>query len=382
MTRILKLLGGAALTVSCAVATADINVGLTLSLTGPGASLGIPTQNAVKLYPKEINGEKINYIILDDGSDPSASARNFQRHVDENRVDVVMGSNVTPATLSLVSLAAERKTPLISLAASARIIEPQDGVRRWVYKPIANESLMVAVTIDHMIANQIKTLGFIGFSDPYGESWLNELKLAADKAGIQILAAERYARTDTSVMAQALRVIKAKPDAVFVAGAGTPGALPQRTLIERGYRGRVYQTYGIANREFLKIAGKDAEGAVFAAGGVLVAPQLDAANPIRKVALESIKSYESAYGQDSMNVFSANAFDASLLLQAALPGALTKAKPGTEAFRLALRDSLEQVRDLVTTQGVINMSPVDHVGYDKRAAVMLQINNGTWKYLK
>jgi len=370
-----------ALALAIAPAWADIKVGLTLALTGPAASLGNPSHNAVKLFPREINGEKIDYVVLDDGSDPTNALRNFLKLADDN-VDVVLGSSVTPATLALVGPAAERKTPLISLAASARIVEPMDAQRRWAFKPIANESLVVGATVDHMQANQVRTLGFIGFADAYGESWLNETRAQAEKAGIRLVAVEQYVRTDTSVTAQVIKLLAARPDAILIAGSGTPGALPQKALLERGYKGRIYQTYGIANREFLKLAGKDAEGAMFSAGGVLVAPQLDPANPTRQVALDAIHAYEGVYGPQSMSIFAANTIDANMLLRAALPGALAKAKPGTEAFRAALRDALEQVRGLVTTQGVINMTPADHVGYDKRAVVMIQVTGGDWKYLK
>jgi branched-chain amino acid transport system substrate-binding protein len=363
-------------------ALADVNVGVTLSLTGPGASLGIPTEKAIKLFPKEIAGQKINYLILDDGSDPTNSAKNFKKLVDEDKVDVVMGSSTSPATMPLVINASEKKVPHISLAASARIVEPQDATRRWSFKAIANENIVVGQTVAHMAANGVKTLAFIGFNDAYGESWLAELDSQAQKAGITRVATEKYARTDTSVTGQVLKIVAANPDAVLVAGAGTPGALPQKTLLERGYKGRIYQTYGIANRDFLRLAGKDAEGAYFAAGGVLVASQLEASNPIRSVGLEATRAYEAANGPDSMSVFVANAFDANMLLRAGLTTALAKERPGTEAFRAALRDSLEQVRGLVTTQGVINMTPTDHVGYDQRAAVMMQITNGAWKYVK
>lgn len=363
-------------------ARADINVGVTLSLTGPGASLGIPSHNAVKLFPRDINGEKINYVVLDDASDPSTALRNLQKLSDDNRADVIIGSSITPATLAMVDAAGERKLPLLSLAASARIVLPQDANRRWVFKAISNESLVAAVTVDNMLANKVKTLGFIGFSDPYGESWLNEIKAAAEPAGIKIVAVERYARNDTSVIGQAVKLLSAKPDAIMIAGAGTPAALPQKTLVERGYKGPIYQTYGIANNDFLKVAGKDAEGAVFAAGGVVVANQLDPSNPTRPIAMGEIQAYENAYGKGSMNIFAANTIDTNLLLRKALPAALAKAKPGTAEFRAALRDALEQVRELVTTQGIINMTPEDHVGYDKRAVVAIQVKNGAWRYVK
>jgi branched-chain amino acid transport system substrate-binding protein len=365
-----------------AKAFADINVGVTLSLTGPGSSLGIPTQNALKLFPKEVSGQKINYIVFDDASDPTNSVRNFRRLVDENKVDVILGSNTSPATMPMVLVASETRTPHISLAASARIVEPQDASRRWTFKPIANENVVVAATVKHMVQAGVKSLAFIGFSDAYGESWLTAVDAQTQRAGIKLVATEKYARTDMTVTSQILKLLATNPDAVLVAGAGTPGALPQKALLERGYKGKIYQTYGIADRKFLEVAGKDAEGAYLAAGGVIVADQLDASNPIRDVGLKATKTYESVYGPGSMNIFVANAFDASELLQAGLQAALRKDKPGTETFRAALRDGLEQVKGLVTTQGVINMSPADHVGYDDRAAVMLQIRQGKWAYIK
>ncbi|MHA7684044.1 ABC transporter substrate-binding protein [Cupriavidus sp. PET2-C1] len=363
-------------------ARADINVGVTLSLTGPAASLGMPAKRAIDLLPKEAAGQKLNFILLDDTSDPSVGVRNFRRLVDEHKVDVVMGSSVTPSTIALVDVAAETKVPLMSLAASARIVEPQDEKRRWAFKAIQNENLMIGATLDHMRQAGTKTLAFMGFSDAYGDAWLSALQPLADKAGIKLVATERYVRTDTSVVAQTLKIIAAKPDAVLVAASGTPGALPQKALTERGYKGRVYQTYGIANRDFLRVAGKDAEGAIFAVGPVLVADQLEPGSPMRPVAQDFVKRYEAAYGPNSASIFSANVWDAGLVLRAAIPAALGKGKPGTEAFRIALRDALESTSGVVTTQGVTTMSRSDHVGYDKRAAVLVQIQNGAWKYLK
>lgn len=369
---------GAAL---CAPSFADITVGLTLSLTGPGSSLAIPTQKAVGIFPREIAGEKINYVILDDASDPAGAVKNFRKLVDEYKADVVMGSSISPATLPLVNVAAETHVPLLSLAASSRIVEPQDEVRRWTFKALQNQPLMMAVTVDHMLASHVKSIGYIGFSNAYGESWLQELKTQLAANHIELKAVEHYGSKDTSVTAQILKLVQAKPDAVFIAAAGTPGALPQKALRERGYKGLVYQTYGIANQQFLQVAGKDAEGALFSVGPMLVADQLPTSNPIRAVAMDWTRKYEAKYGKDTASVFAANAWDSYMLLSHAIEAALPKARPGTAEFRSALRDALEATKGLVTSQGVMTMSPQDHVGYDKRAAVMVQIRDGHWKYV-
>ncbi|MGH8818586.1 MAG: ABC transporter substrate-binding protein [Achromobacter pestifer] len=381
----IRLIPGALLScalLSCSPAIADINIGVVLSLTGPAASLGVPAKNAIDLLPRELAGQAIRYIILDDASDTTQAARAFRRLVDEHNVDVILGTSVTPSTLALVPIALEKQVPLLSLAASVKIVEPMDSQRRWVFKVIQNENLMVAATLAHMQKQGVKTLGFIGFADAYGDSWLAEISKQAEQAGIKLVATERYVKTDTSVTAQTLKLLGARPDAVLVAASGTPGALPQKSLRERGYRGGIYQTYGIANREFLRIAGKDAEGALFAVGPVVVASQLDAANPIRTVATDLTQRYESAYGKDSMSVFAANAWDASIVLQHALKSALNANKPGTADFRSAVRDALEGTSDVVTSQGISTMSPTDHVGYDARAAVMVQIKNGAWHYVQ
>jgi len=369
---------GAAL---CAPSFADITVGLTLSLTGPGSSLAIPTRDAVEIFPHEIDGEKIKYVILDDGTDPASAVKNFRKLVDEYKADVVMGSSITPTTLPLVSLAAETHVPLLSLGSASRIVEPQDDVRRWTFKALQNQQLMMSVTVDHMVANHIKSIGYIGFTNAYGESWLQELKTQLASNNIELKAVEHYGSKDTSVTAQVLKLVQAKPDAVFIAAAGTPGALPQKALRERGYKGLVYQTYGIANQQFLQVAGKDAEGALFSVGPMLVADQLPTSNPIRAVAMDWTRKYEAKYGKDTASVFAANAWDSYMLLSHAIKAALPKARPGTAEFRSALRDALEATKDLVTSQGVMTMSPQDHVGYDKRAAVMVQIHDGRWKYV-
>ncbi|QNK74496.1 ABC transporter substrate-binding protein [Variovorax sp. PAMC28562] len=361
-------------------AHADINVGVTLSATGPAASLGIPEKNTIALMPKTIGGQKINYIVLDDASDTTAAVTNTRKVLAENKVDIILGSTITPASLAMIDVAAEAQTPMISMAASARIVEPMDAKRKWVFKTPQNDIMMSLAIAEHMQKSGIKTVGFIGFSDAYGEGWSQEFAKAAGLKGLTVVANERFARSDTSVTGQTLKLMAAKPDAVLVAGSGTPAALPQKALKERGYTGKMYQTHGVANADFLRVGGKDVEGTFLPAGPVLVAEQLPASNPVRKSAQAYVAAYEAAYGKGTVSTFGAHAWDAGLLMTAAVPIALKKAQPGTPEFRAALRDALEQTKEMPGAHGIFTLSPTDHLGLDQRARVMVKIENGAWKY--
>ena len=361
-------------------AWADVNVGVTVSATGPAASLGIPERNTIALMPREIAGQKINYIVLDDASDTTAAVTNTRKLISENQVDIVLGSTTTPNSLAMIDAVTESKTPMISMAASASIVEPVDAKKRWVFKTPQNDIMMALAIAEHMAASGVKTAAYIGFSDAYGEGWAREFSKALELKKIQLVANERFSRTDTSVTGQVLKIMGAKPDAVLVGGSGTPAALPQKTLKERGYAGKYYQTHGVANADFLRVGGKDVEGTLLPAGPVLVAAQLPASNPVRKSALEYIDAYEKAHGKGSVSTFGGHAWDAGLLLKAAVPVALNKAQSGTPEFRAALRDALEGTKNVAGAHGIFNMSPTDHLGLDQRARVMVKIENGTWRY--
>ena len=374
-------LAAAGLIATSGAAMADVNVGVTISATGPAASLGIPQKNTIALMPHTIAGEKINYIVLDDASDTTAAVTNTRKLISENKVDIVLGSTTTPNSLAMIDAVTESKTPMISMAASASIVEPVDAKKRWVFKTPQNDIMMALAIAEHMAASGVKTAAYIGFSDAYGEGWAREFSKALELKKIQLVANERFSRTDTSVTGQVLKIMGAKPDAVLVGGSGTPAALPQKTLKERGYAGKYYQTHGVANADFLRVGGKDVEGTLLPAGPVLVAAQLPASNPVRKSALEYIDAYEKAHGKGSVSTFGGHAWDAGLLLKAAVPVALNKAQPGTPEFRAALRDALEGTKNVAGAHGVFNMSPTDHLGLDQRARVMVTIQNGKWKYI-
>jgi branched-chain amino acid transport system substrate-binding protein len=374
------LIALAATFAAASLAHADVSVGVTISATGPAASLGIPQKNTIALMPKTIAGQKINYIVLDDASDTSQAVSNTRKLITEDKVDVILGSSTTPNSLAMIDVAAEGQTPMISVAASAKIIEPMDAKKRWVFKTPQNDIMMSLAVAASMADSGVKTVGFIGFNDAYGEGWYQEFSKAAALKGLTLVANERYSRTDTSVTGQILKIVAAKPDAVLIAASGTPAVLPQRTLHERGYAGKYYQTHGVANNDFLRVGGTDVEGTLLPAGPVLVAAQLPADNPVKKSALDYVTRYEAMYGKGSTSTFGGHVWDAGLLMQSAVAAALKKAQPGTLQFRMALRDALENTKDVHGAHGIFNMSPTDHGGLDQRARVMVKVVNDAWQY--
>lgn len=378
----LKKLSLAVLAAFSAAAFADINVGVSVSATGPAASLGIPEKNTISLLPTNIGGQKVNYIVLDDATDPTVATKNIKKLISENKVDVVIGSSTTPNSLAMMDVAADNETPMISMAGSAIVVEPMDAKRHWVFKSAQNDAHMATAIVAHMTNKKLQTVAFIGFADAYGDGWFKEFAKIAELRKLKVVANERFQRNDTSVTGQILKIMAAKPDAVLVGGAGTPAALPQKALREKGYKGLIYQTHGVANNDFLRVGGKDVEGAFLPLGPMVIANQLPNDNPVKKSALDYVNKYEAAYGKGSVSSFGGHAWDAGVLLVNALPTALQKAKPGTVEFRRALRDALENTKNLPAAHGIFNMTPNDHQGYDQRARVMATIENNTWKLVK
>lgn len=358
-------------------AMADINVGISVSATGPAASLGIPEKNTVALLPTTIAGEKINYIVLDDATNPTEANKNARKFSTENHADIFFGSSAVPTALAIAEIAAETKTPQLSLAP----LELTDAKKTWVFSMPQHNALMAHALAEHMKANGVKSLGFIGYADGYGEGWLREMTKAAEAVGIKMAPVERYNRTDTSVTGQVVKLASANPDAILIAGSGTPAALPQTALAERGYKGKIYQTHGAANKEFIRVGGKAVEGAVLPVGPIVVASQLPDSNPSKKAGMEYTKLYEEKYGAGSVSSFGAHMFDAYRVFAAAVPAALKKAKPGTAEFRQALRDAIESEKETSGAHGVFNMSPTDHYGHDERARVLVRIEKGDWKLI-
>ena len=377
--RLGQLLSGLVLALAAPATLAEIHIGVTLSTTGPGASLGIPAEQALKMWPTEMAGEKVRFTILNDTTDTTTATKNTQRLIVEDKVDIIIGSSVTPTSLAVVETAGSAQVPVVSLAGGGAIVLPPDGPRKWAFKLSPTEAISIRLVFDHLQKMKGKTIATIGISTSYGDGFLKATEAIAAQRGVRILTSEHYNPTDPSVTAQVVKLMAANPDAVYIFAAGTPGALPQIELARRGYKGLVYQTQGVANNDFLRVGGKDLEGGYMTVAPVLVADQLPDANPMKKAALDFVQRFEAKQGPNSRSLFAATAWDALLIVQQAAREALKKAKPGTPEFRVALRDAIEGLRDFVGSEGVYNMSASDHNGVDSRSQVMVKIEGGGWK---
>jgi branched-chain amino acid transport system substrate-binding protein len=366
------LVAAAAALLASASALADVNIGVTLSLTGPASGLGIPVGNQFKLWPQTIAGEKVNLIILDDASDPSKGASNARRFITDDKVDMIFGGSITTVSVAIAPLALEAKTTQIAISP---VGVPPDQ-ERWLFRLPQGFAVMAHPIVEHMKKAGVKTVGFLGYTDAYGELWLKEFTKQGEAAGIKVVAAERFARSDTSVTPQALKLVSANPDAMLVVASGSGAAMPHKAVIERGFKGKVYQTHAAATPDLVRIGGKDVEGAYVVSGPAVVAEQLPDSHPSKAVAVDFVTKYEAVYGKGSRNQFAGHAYDAKIVLEKILPVALKKAKPGTPEFRAALRDAVEGMGRTVFSHGVMNWTPTDHNGYTMETGVMLKVVGG------
>ncbi len=375
MTSIKTLVAAAAALVAlctAAPALADVNIGVSLPLTGPGSGLGIPMNNQFKLFPKTIAGEKINLIILDDATDPGKGVNNARRFVTEDKVDLVIGSAITTVAAAMAPVLMEAKT--VQLSAAPVGVPP--GQDQWLFRLPQGFSVMAHPIVEHMKSHGVKSVGFLGYTDAYGELWLKEITAQAEKAGIKISAVERFARPDTSVTPQALKLVSANPDAILVVASGSGAAMPHKGLIERGYKGKIYQTHAAATPDLVRIGGKDVEGSYVVSGPAVIAEQLSDNHPSKKLAVDFVTRYEKEMGPNTRNQFAGHAYDAAIVLEKALPVALKKAKPGTPEFRAALRDAIEGMGRTLFSHGVMNWTKDDHWGYTNETGVLLKVADG------
>ncbi|WOE32612.1 MULTISPECIES: ABC transporter substrate-binding protein [unclassified Acinetobacter] len=379
--KINQTLIGLSLLAISGLVSAEIKIGVVTSSSGPVAMVGIPQKNTIALLPQKMGNETVRYISLDDASDPTASVKAVEKLIKEHKVDAIIGPSGSPNAMAVIGTIANAKVPLLAPVGTSSIVMPMNEQRKWVFKTTQNDEIIAEALIQNMVKRHIKTLGFIGTADPYGENWKKVVGVLAKKNGISIVASESFQRQDTSLTGQALKIISKKPQAVLIAAPGSSAVTPQVALYDRGYRGQVYQTHGAALNQFLTMGGKKVDNTILAASLMLVIDEVPNSHPSKAIAKKYIQDYQAKYKQVPAT-FGANVYDAGLLLQKAVPIALTKAKPGTAEFRLALRDALENTKELPGTQGVYNMNRADHSGFDKRGREMIIVKNGQWKILK
>ena len=376
MNRLLKpCFAALACALLAGAAQADINIGVSLPLTGPASGLGIPMKNYFALFPQTIAGEKLNLIILDDATDPTKGVVNAKRFVTEDKVDIIMGSAATPVAIAMSDVAMESAT--VQLAFSPAQLPP--GKDAWTFRLPQSNAVMAHPMVEHMKKLGVKTVGFLGYTDAYGEGWLKDFTPVAEQAGIKLIAVERFARPDTSVTAQALKLVAANPDAMLIVASGSGAAMPHKAIVERGFKGKIYQTHAAASRDLMRVGGKDVEGAYVVSGPAVIAEQLSESHPSKKLAIDFVQKYEKAYGAGSRNQFAGHAYDTLIVLEKVLPGALKKARPGTREFRLAIKDGLENMGRTVFSHGVMNWTASDHWGFTNETGVMLKVVNDDWK---
>lgn len=375
MNRFLRATIAATLCTTLGVAHADLTVGVSLSLTGPLSSLGLPQKASFALWPERIAGEKVKLIVLDDASDTTGAAKNARRFVSEDKVDVILGSSGVPGVFAIAPVAAESRTVQLALAPAPR----PGGADDWTFPLPQPVPLMSDAVAWRMVADKVRRVAFLGWNEGYGEMWLKAFGESAKRAGLEIVATERFAPIDTAITAQALKVLAAKPDAVLLVAAGSAAAMPQINLKERGWSGPIYHTHGSGSPDLVRVGGKHMEGAVLPAGPVLVAEQLEAISPVKPLAIEYVTRFEKLHGPNSRTQFGAHAFDALKVLERIVPVAQKRAKAGTPQFRQALRDALESEKEIAVSHGVLNFSKADHIGFDERGVVMLRIDGGTFR---
>ena len=372
-------LAAAALAALATGAHADVTIGVSVPLTGPTSALGIPSKNGISLWPSTIAGEKLNVIVLDDATDPTVGVKNARRFVTEDKVDLIVGSAATPIAIAMSDVAAEAQTVQLALSP----IPLPEGKGAWTFRLPQSTAVMSIPIVEHWKKTGVKTFGFVGYADAYGEAWLKDITALATAAGIKSVGVERFARADTSITGQALKLVGANPDAILIAASGSGAAMPHKGLVERGYpKGKIYQTHGAATLDLIRVGGKDVEGSFVSSGPALVVPKLPDSNPSKALGVRFIEQYEKAFGPKSANQFGAHAFDAAIVLEKIIPMALKKARPGTKEFRAALKEALETAGRIPVSQGVLNYTATDHFGFTPDTGVLLKVTNGDWEVVK
>lgn len=356
-------------------ASAQIKIGLDMALTGPTATVILPHQRAWSIVPKEMAGVKATYPLVDDHGDPTLAVQLVRRLISEDKVDAIVSAGTIPICAATARLAVDSQTPVICAAP----VVTHGEEFHWMFTAAPAAIVIMKPAVDHMKAQGAHTIGYLGFSDSLGDVHLAGLKKLAAQDGLKVVVEERFDRTATSITGQALHIVAAKPDAVFIGASGTPAAFAQKSLVTLGYKGPVYHTNAIFTPAFTRVGGKAVQGAYALSSPFYIVDQLPDSNINKPIGLKLKKLWDSHFPGADPGASAAYAYDSYLMLNAAAEHAIKIAKPGTAAFRVALRDGLEHLKELVGASAVFNTTPTDHNGADSRSAILVQLHGNDWK---
>ena len=273
-------------------AEGGIKIGAIISITGPTAAQGVGYRNAFDLFPAQVAGTPISYIVRDDGGDPTAAVNIANKMITEDKVDAIIGPSLTSSDMANLPVINGAKLPMIAMAPITFDAQKYP----WTFDVAQPAVLMVDACAQHMKQHGAKTVGFIGYGDGWGDEVFNGLKVASQKYGIEIVVEERYARTDTSVQAQVLRAMSKHPDVMMLGGSAVPGALPNIALSQRGYKGQIYNNHGSVSPDYIRVGGAAVEGCIAPTGPLVVYDQLPDSNPVKPVATKFMSDYIAKFG--------------------------------------------------------------------------------------
>ncbi len=367
--------------VVAAPALAEVRIGVIHSLTGSASAQGIPQNQAIDLQiPKETAGEKVTLITLDDASDPAVAAQNAVKLIEQGKVDLIIGSTTTPSSIAIAQAATAAKVPVLP-GAPVSFNDPRD---QWIFNTPPPPMKTVVPPVNDMSRRGIKTVGYLGFSDAWGEVTLKALTAATENAGIKIIADERYARSDTSITGLVLRLVAANPDAIFLGVSGSPGVLGNVSVKER-FPGPIYNTNGVFNSSFLKLGGAGLEGIYGSIGAIAIAEDLPDSDPRKAMVKEFKEKYDARYGAGAVDAQAGFGNDAAMIAWHGIENALKagKSKPGTPEFRQAVADGIRALKDLPGVHSIYNFSdPSWPWGVGDDATFLVQVKNRKWVLVK
>ena len=374
----------AALAASCAllagvaVAQEPIKVGAFLSVTGGAAFLGDPEQKTLELYVEKINaaggvlGRKLQLVAYDSAGDAEKARTFAKRLIEQDKVDVIVGGSTTGETMAVVPLVEAAQIPFISLAGAVVIIEP---VKKWVFKTPHTDRMACEKVFVDMQARKLSKIALISGPGGFDKSMRAECLKVAAKHKIEVIADETYGAGDTDMTAQLTKIKNtAGVQAVLNPGFGQGPAIVTKNYRQIGIAFPLYQSHGVASKEFIKLAGAAAEGVRLPAAALLIADDLPASDAQRSVVVNYKKEYESRFKSD-VSTFGGHAYDGLMLAVEAI-----KKAGGTDKAKV--RDALEAVRGYMGTAGVVNLSATDHMGLDLTAFRMLEVKGGNWTEVK